>query len=269
VRRKGARRIAEIPRAVLHALNEGREETITLVEWLAIDDAKLLASVLPDAGFTAAQTRVAIEHAAKVAGLGIQERVKRIGAQLHVTLRADRRRERRFEALAMHGSDRVRSLAAYSVTADDALPLAKRLALAKRFAADRAMSVRECAWDSFRPWLARDLARGLELLEPWVRDRDEGVRRCAVEATRPRGVWTRHLEELKAEPQRARRLLDPVRSDPSDYVRRSVGNWLNDASKSQPEWVRALAEEWGRTSKTAETAWIVRHALRTLRKGGG
>ena len=88
------------------------------------------------------------------------------------------------------------------------------------------MSVRECAWDSFRPWLARDL-------------------------------------------ERARRLLDPVRSDPSDYVRRSVGNWLNDASKSRPEWVRSLAAEWRRASKTAETAWIVRHALRTLRKGGG
>jgi 3-methyladenine DNA glycosylase AlkC len=109
----------------------------------------------------------------------------------------------------------------------------------------------------------------LKLLEPWVRDRDEGVRRCAVEATRPRGVWTRHLEELEAEPERARRLLEPVRSDPSDYVRRSVGNWLNDASKSRPEWVRSLAAEWRRASKTAETAWIVRHALRTLRKGGG
>ena len=225
-RRKGARRIVEIPRAVLRALNEGREETITLVEWLAIDDAKLLASVLPDAGFTAAQTRIAIEHADEVTGLGIQERVKRIGAQLHVALRADRRRERLFERLATHGSDRVRSLVAYSVTADEELPLAKRLAVAKRFAADRAMSVRECAWDSFRPWLARDL-------------------------------------------ERARRLLDPVRSDPSDYVRRSVGNWLNDASKSRPEWVRSLAAEWRRASKTAETAWIVRHALRTLRKGGG
>ena len=85
VRRKGARRIAEIPRAVLRALNEGREETITLVEWLAIDDAKLLASVLPDAGFTAAQTRVAVEHADEVADLGIQERVKRIGAQLFIS----------------------------------------------------------------------------------------------------------------------------------------------------------------------------------------
>lgn len=268
-RRKGARRIAEIPRAVLRALNEGRDETITLVEWLAIDDGQLLASVLPDAGFTAAQVRAAVEHADAVADLGIQERVKKIGAHLHAALRADRRRERLFERLATHGSDRVRSLAAYSVTADEELALAQRLAVARRFAADRAMSVRECAWDSFRPWLARELGRGLRLLEPWVRDRDEGVRRCAIEATRPRGVWTRHLEELKSEPERARRLLDPVRSDPSDYVRRSVGNWLNDASKSRPDWVRALAEKWQRTSKSAETAWIVRHALRTLRKGGG
>jgi len=114
-------------------------------------------------------------------------------------LRADRRRERLFERLATHRSDRVRSLVAYSVTADEELALAKRL---------------------------------------------------AVRSAR-------------------RRLLEPVRSDPSDYVRRSVGNWLNDASKSRPEWVRSLAAEWRRASKTAETAWIVRHALRTLRKGGG
>ena len=268
-RRKGARRISEIPAAVLRALNQGREETITLVEWLAIDDAKLLASVLPETGFSAAQTRGAVAHARSVADVGIQERVRRIGAQLHATLRGDRRRERLFDQLAKHRSDRVRSLVAYSVTADEELPLARRLAVAKRFAADRSMSVRECAWDSFRPWLARELGRGLQLLAPWVKDGDEGVRRCAVEATRPRGVWTRHLEELKTEPERARPLLEPVRSDPSDYVRRSVGNWLNDASKSRPDWVRALTADWRRASKTKETEWIVRHALRTLRKGGG
>ena len=45
-RRKGASRRADIPAAVLSALNEGRDETVTLVEWLAIDMATLVGHTL-------------------------------------------------------------------------------------------------------------------------------------------------------------------------------------------------------------------------------
>ena len=48
-RRKGATRRADIPPDVLRALNEGREETITLAEWLAIDMPSLLRSKTPPA----------------------------------------------------------------------------------------------------------------------------------------------------------------------------------------------------------------------------
>ena len=51
-----------------------------------------------------------------------------------------------------------------------------------------------------------------------------------------------------------------------DYVRRAVANWLNDASKSRPAWVRRVGADWSRASKTRETAWIVARALRTLRR---
>jgi len=62
-------------------------------------------------------------------------------------------------------------------------------------------------------------------------------------------------------------LLLPVRSDPSRYVQNATANWLNDASKSRPEWVRDVCERWARESPTKETGYIVRRALRTLRKG--
>jgi 3-methyladenine DNA glycosylase AlkC len=114
--------------------------------------------------------------------------------------------------------------------------------------------------------VAADLERGLRLLAPWVLDPDASVRRCAVEGTRPRGVWTRHVDAQKEDPSLGLPLLEPVRSDPSDYVRRAVANWVNDASKSQPAWARALAARWARESRTPETAWTVRRALRTLRK---
>ena len=63
-------------------------------------------------------------------------------------------------------------------------------------------------------------------------------------------------------------LLEPVRSDPERYVQNAVANWLNDASKSRPDWVRGVCERWERESPTRETAWIVRRGLRTLRKAG-
>jgi 3-methyladenine DNA glycosylase AlkC len=261
--RKGARRMSEIPPAVLRALNEGREETRTLVEWLAIDPDTLLRHVLRDIGLAREAPRLRRAFAPHRAQ-GISHRTKAVGRILHEGLPAARRRVA-FERLAKHPSDTARAWAAYMLLADERLPLGKRLALARRFAADAHMAVRECAWDSFRPHLAKDLARGLRLLREWVADGDESVRRCAVEATRPRGVWTEHLDALKEDPDPGLPLLEPLRSDPSDYVRKAVGNWLNDASKTRPDWTRAVCRRWAKESKTPETRAILRRALRTLR----
>jgi 3-methyladenine DNA glycosylase AlkC len=79
-------------------------------------------------------------------------------------------------------------------------------------------------------------------------------------------VWCAPLAALKAEPWRAVTLLQPLRADPSLYVRNSVANWLNDASRTQPAWVEDLCARWSRESATPETGYIVRRALRTLRK---
>lgn len=101
-----------------------------------------------------------------------------------------------------------------------------------------------------------------------MRDADPNIRRCAVEGTRPRGVWTAHLEALKQDPEPGLALLEPVRSDPSRYVQNAAANWLNDASKSRPDWVQAVAARWAEESPTKETAYIVNRGLRTLRKQG-
>lgn len=267
-RRVGAVRAADIPPDVMDALNAGRAEALTLAEWLAVDRVRLLEGVLPEVG--AADLLPELREA--IAGLadeGTMARMRGIGAELGRLLRERPDGERIEEALAIHPSDVVRALAAYAAVADPGMDLTERLEAARRFAADSNMSVRECAWESVRPGLAGELERGIALLEPWVRDLDPNVRRCAVEATRPRGVWTRHIDALKRDPEPGLRLLEPVRSDPSRYVQTSVANWLNDASKSRPDWVRGVCARWELESPTPQTYWIVRHALRTLRKAEG
>jgi 3-methyladenine DNA glycosylase AlkC len=92
------------------------------------------------------------------------------------------------------------------------------------------------------------------------------VRRFTSELTRPCGVWCSHLTQLKTNPELAIHLLEPLKSDFAKYVQDSVGNWLNDASKSQPDWVRSVCANWLKVSKTKQTEYIVNKALRTLRK---
>ncbi len=66
-RRKGASRRADIPPDVLAALNEGRLETVTLVEWLAIDMPTLLRRAVADVGVDAPRS---LERAQAVRGEG-------------------------------------------------------------------------------------------------------------------------------------------------------------------------------------------------------
>jgi len=264
-RRKGARTMAEIPPDVLTALNAGRLETVNLVEWLALDQVALLKCAANDVGLDA-HLPALMAKVEPLAGEGVTTRTRGVGAALHAVLAELDGGERIFERLAKHGSDMVRAWAAYALRADDSIDLKERIDRTHRFAADPSMAVRECAWESLRPHIEADLVRAIQLLERWVHEPDAAVRRCAIEGTRPCGVWTKHIPALKEKPEIGLPLLEQCRSDSSDYVRRAVANWLNDASKSQPKWVKEVCARWKRESPTKETEWIIKHALRTLRK---
>ncbi|HEY1230670.1 MAG TPA: DNA alkylation repair protein, partial [Ramlibacter sp.] len=148
------------------------------------------------------------------------------------------------------------------------LDLPRKLHAVRRFAADPHFGVREIAWSAVRDEVGRDVEEAVRLLRPWVQEADPNLRRFATELTRPHGVWCAPLPALKAEPWRAQSLLDPLKSDPSLYVRNSVANWLNDASRTQPEWVQATCDRWRVESPTPETAAVVRRALRTVNRKG-
>jgi len=263
--RKGASRMADIPPEVLERLNRGEEETLTLVEWLAIDQPTLLRNIVNDVGLAHRRDEL-YKRAEHLGGLGISRILNGVGMILRDAMDSETEGLEIFRKLATHRSDMVRAWSALSLRAIPNTPIAKRLDAAKRYAKDSAMSVREIAWDSFRPYLAIDLEIGLQLLEEWVVDEHEGIRRCAVEASRPRGVWTGHIVELKRNPELGLHLLEPVKSDTSRYVQNAVANWLNDASKDNPEWVKDVTKRWLKKSKTPETKYIVNRAHRTIRK---
>ncbi|WP_244118944.1 DNA alkylation repair protein [Burkholderia gladioli] len=117
-----------------------------------------------------------------------------------------------------------------------------------------------------REFLRDDPRRALATLRDWSRHEDQAVRRLASEGSRPRLPWSFRLREIEADPALAAPILDTLRADPSDYVRRSVANHLNDVTKLHPDWVLERAASWG--GADAGTRWIVRHALRTLVKRG-
>jgi 3-methyladenine DNA glycosylase AlkC len=166
--------------------------------------------------------------------------------------------------LARHPSDIVRSWAAFAAVTGDNRHFDDHLAAIRAFAADRHFGVREIAWMALRPHIQRQVSAAIELLAAWSHESDANLRRFASEATRPRGVWCAHIEVLKSEPQLGLPILEPLKADSSKYVRDSVGNWLNDAAKSQPQFVKGLCKRWKKASPAAETAYILQKATRSL-----
>ena len=63
---------------------------------------------------------------------------------------------------------------------------------------------------------------------------------CAPEAI-TRLPWAMALPSLKRNPAPIRPILEALRDDESEYVRRSVADNLNDISKDQPESGSCLA----------------------------
>jgi 3-methyladenine DNA glycosylase AlkC len=252
-KRTGARKRDEIPADILRQLNRGELETANLVEALAVDFRLLLGHVAP---------HVPCPHELNSSGKhGITRRVEAAGAALYAAegLEAASR-------YGSHASDTVRGWAAYVIGTAPELTLNRRLRLMQPLADDPHFGVREWAWLALRPHVAADVPAALKSLKKWTTRRSENLRRYAVEITRPRGVWCSHLGELKQDPEPALVLLEAVRSDSSKYVQDSVGNWLNDASKSRPDWVAAVTERWLNESATAETRRIIRRGRRSLEK---
>ncbi|HEX6339610.1 DNA alkylation repair protein [Umezawaea sp.] len=119
-----------------------------------------------------------------------------------------------------------------------------------------------------RRLLDADLGRALPIVLTWTDHADEHVRRLASEGTRPLLPWAKRVRAIVEDPAAAVPVLDALHRDPSEYVRRSVANHLNDISRRDPALAAATAARWLEGEPAPETLRLVRHGLRTLVKQG-
>jgi len=117
-----------------------------------------------------------------------------------------------------------------------------------------------------RPFILKYEQRMIEQHLIWAKHKNHHVRRLASEGIRPRLPWAMALPSFKKNPAAIFPVLELLKNDPSEYVRRSVANNLNDISKDHPDKVLAIVKEWKGVSN--ETDWILKHASRGLLKKG-
>jgi 3-methyladenine DNA glycosylase AlkC len=107
----------------------------------------------------------------------------------------------------------------------------------------------------------------LAVFKDWVKDPDQHVRRLVSEGSRPRLPWAMQLPIFIEDPRPVIALLEQLKDDPEEYVRRSVANNLNDIAKDHPELVADIAQKWLQAASKNRQR-LVRHACRTLIKNG-
>ena len=117
-----------------------------------------------------------------------------------------------------------------------------------------------------RPFLNKNLKAAMEYMYRWADSNDFRVRRFASEGCRPGLPWAMAVPALKKDPSPILPILEKLKDDPEEFVRKSVANNLNDISKNHPEMVLDICERWQGASKNSD--WIIKHACRTLLKQG-
>lgn len=119
---------------------------------------------------------------------------------------------------------------------------------------------------AIRPFIVMDEKTTMNHMLQWSNDENYHVRRLASEGCRPKLPWAMALPKFQADPSPILPILENLKHDSEEYVRKSVANNLNDISKDHPSLVLTIAKKWKGRGK--ETDKLVKHACRTLLKSG-
>ena len=117
-----------------------------------------------------------------------------------------------------------------------------------------------------RPFIIKYENKMIAQMLSWSRHKNPMVRRLSSEGCRPRLPWAMAIPALKKNPIPIIPILENLKNDISESVRRSVANNLNDISKDNPKTAINLIKNW--KGESEETDWLIKHASRTLLKQG-
>jgi len=99
----------------------------------------------------------------------------------------------------------------------------------------------------------------------WSTNENKHVRRLASEGGRPRLPWASKLQIFIDDPTPLIPILENLKDDESKYVQKSVANCINDILKDNPDTAKIIIEKWA-LNPTSQRTWIIKHALRNLKK---
>lgn len=119
---------------------------------------------------------------------------------------------------------------------------------------------------SIRPYLLQDPSKTLAQMHQWALSSNKHVRRLASEGVRPRLPWATKLQPYIDNPSPILPILDLLKDDPSKYVQKSVANCVNDILKDNRPTAEKLLYRWSIDAPTPQRIWIIKHAIRNLRK---
>ncbi len=117
-----------------------------------------------------------------------------------------------------------------------------------------------------RPFIIRYKEKMMKQMLLWAESDNFHVRRLASEGCRPILPWSPDIPNFRRDPTLILPILEKLKNDDSEYVRRSVANNLNSISKDNPEVTIALSKKWFGNNHTTDK--IVKHGCRTLLKQG-
>ena len=104
------------------------------------------------------------------------------------------------------------------------------------------------------------MEKALPTITEWLQSPEPNARRAVTEGLR---IWTSRAY-FKDHPEEAIQRLAALKEDPSEYVRKSVGNALRDISKKFPDFIRKEIESWSLDSK--ESKQVYHLASRFIKK---
>ncbi len=161
--------------------------------------------------------------------------------------------------------------------------LEKVLNQAKIWANDSEWEIREMSGYIIRKSLKNFPEKTLQILKKWLlNEKNPNIKRLIAESLRPLSdvKWLRNPDKNDI----ILEILNIIRADPSEYVRKSVGNNLKDLSKYMPKKILKYAKNWikdaniivddelaSRSKKELGEQqfyliWTIKHGLRWLKE---